>query len=112
MKIKINFAQLHGPFFLAGKNFSDKLDPANLAGLSLEYDRTEKELLVTWTDRMGTHVGIIPYSNVVCMTEGEVKKKPVQITHPMVAGLQGAQVETPMSHVHAGYGHGKTGKGK
>ena len=108
MKIKINFAELHNPLFLAGKNFQTKLDPGKTGGLTMEYDRAEKELLVHWEGQ----TGIIPSSNIACMTEGEVKVKAPQHTHPIVAGIQGAQVSTPFGHVFEGPGSGKTGKSK
>src|ERR1700692_4784279 len=106
--IDIKYAEAHNPLFLAGKNLHTKLDPGKLATLKLQYDRTEKELLVHW----GGEIGIIPSSNIACMVEGLPETKPVQYTHPIVAGISSAQVETPMSHVHAGFGHGKTGKSK
>ncbi len=73
MKIDLKFAELHNALFLAGKNFGLKLDPTKLTGLKLEYDRAEKELLVYWADE----VGIIPSSNVACMTAGIVEDRPI-----------------------------------
>lgn len=106
-QINLKFAELHNSLFLGGKNFGLKLDPGKLSGLKLVYDRPEKELLVYW----GDHVGIIPSSNIAAMVEGLPEVKVPQHSHPMVASVAGAQVETPMSHVHAGHGHGKTGIG-
>lgn len=106
-QIQLKYVELHNPLFLAGTNLQTKLDPGKRGGLQLFYDRTEKELLVHWQGA----VGIIPSSNVACMVEGLPEVHVPQHTHPIVAGLQGAQVETPMSHVHAGFGHGKTGLG-
>lgn len=104
--IDLKFVELHNPLFLGGKNFGTKLDPGKLAGLALKYDRAEKELLVSWCGK----TGIIPSSGVACMEAGLPDVKASQHTHPIVAGIAAsAQVETPMSHVHAGYGHGKTG---
>lgn len=110
MKVDISFAELHNALFFGGKNHGLKLDPYKCSDLSLIYDRGEKELLVTWKNE----TAIVPSSNVASMTEGKPKdRKVVQMSHPMVAGIGGsAQVETPMSHVHAGMGHGKTGKAK
>ena len=105
--IELKFVELHNVLFLAGTNLQTKLDPGKRHGLQLFYDRAEKELHVHWN---GT-VGLIPSSNIAMMEPGKPEVKAQQVTHPMVAGLQGAQVETPMSHVHAGYGHGKTGLG-
>lgn len=105
-KIDLKFAELHNPLFLAGMNFGTKLDPSNskYAQMKLAYDRTEKELLVTW----GKDIGIIPSSNIACMVEGVPAIKTPQYTHPIVAGIASAQVSTPMGHVHAGPGQGKT----
>jgi hypothetical protein len=108
--IDIKYAELHNPLFLAGTNLQTKLDPSNskYAAIRMQYDRVEKELLVYWNGV----VGIIPSSNIACMIEGLPEIKAPQFTHPIVAGISSAQVETPMSHVHAGFGHGKTGKSK
>lgn len=106
--IDLKFAELHNALFLAGKNFGLKLDPGKLAGLELSYDRAEKELIVKW----GSEIGIIPSSNIASMVPGLPEVKAPQHTHPIVAGIQSAQVETPYGHVHAGPGMGKTGKSK
>lgn len=106
--IDIKFAEVHNPLFLAGKNFGMKLDPGKLAGLQLQYDRQEKELIVRWEGQ----TGIIPSSNIACMVEGLPEVKVPQYTHPIVAGISSAQVGSPMDHVFAGQGHGKTGKSK
>ncbi len=102
--IGLKFAELHNALFLGGKNHGLKLDPGKVDGLKLSYDRAEKELIVEWS----SHKGIIPTSNVACMVEGAPEKPYQQSSHPMVAGLQSAQVETPMGHVHQGPGKGKT----
>lgn len=106
-KIECKSVELHSGLFLGGTNLTAKLDPGKRSGLQLFYDGAEKELYVHWN---GT-IGVIPASNIVCMEYGTPTVRAPQLTHPIVAGLQGAQVETPMSHVHAGYGHGKTGLG-
>jgi hypothetical protein len=108
MKIDLKFAELHNPLFLSGKNFGLKLDPGKLTGLKLSYDRAEKELLVSWNG----DIGIVPSSNIACMVEGTAEVKVPPYTHPIVAGIQSAQVSTPYGHVQAGPGHGKTGKDK
>lgn len=107
-QIDLKFAELHNALFLAGKNFGLKLDPGKLSGLELQYDRQEKELLVYW----GGEVGIVPSSNIACMVQGRPEKRAEQFTHPIVAGIASAQVSTPFGHVHAGPGHGKSGKDK
>jgi hypothetical protein len=73
----------------------------------LAYDRKEKELLVQW----GKEMGIVPSSNIACMVEGLPHVRTEQASHTIVAGISSAQVETPMGHVHAGEGHGRTGIG-
>lgn len=102
-QIELKFAELHNPLFFAGKNWGTKLDPGNKAGISIFYDREHKELIV----KAGDKECFLPYSSVQSMEAGEPEKRAVQITHPIVAGLAGAQVETPYGHVHAGPGHGK-----
>lgn len=108
MKLDIKYAELHNPLFLGGKNFGTKLDPGKLAGLKLVFDKDDQWLLVHW----GKHIGIVPLASVAVMQEGLPEKKAVQHTHPIVAGIQSAQVETPFGHVFAGEGAGKTGKSK
>lgn len=60
MKLKLTFCELHTPLFMAGKNFGTKLDPTKLPGLTLTYDRSEKEVIVEYNRQ----VGIVPTSNV------------------------------------------------
>ncbi len=107
--IEVSFAALHEPLFLGGKNFEKKLDPYRYKDLKLEYDLVEKELHITWA----THFARMPSTNVAYYVPGKPKDRKIEQTAaPMVAGISGtAQVETPMSHVHAGMGAGKTGIG-
>lgn len=110
MKIDLDFAELHAPLFLAGTNLQMKLDPSKRRGLTLVYDRGEKELLVTWAGRQA----IVPLSNVASMTPSdEVTIKmvtPEQLIKASAKAKPAAQVSTPQSHVHAGPGHGSTGQ--
>lgn len=108
--IEVGFAELHNALFLGGKNFGLRLDTHHRADLKLEYDLKEKELIVTWAKK----VAHIPSTNVAYYIPGTPEdRKVVQVAHPMVAGIAaGAQVESPMSHVHAGPGAGKTGAKK
>lgn len=110
MIVDVGFAELHNALFLGGKNFGLKMDPHRHGGLSLQYDTVEKELLVGW-NKYKAHV---PSANVAYYIPGAPQdRKIVQMGHPEVLGTSGtAQVETPMSHVHAGVGHGKTGRTK
>jgi len=108
--IEVGFAELHNALFLGGKNHGLKLDSHRHPDLKMVYDKEEKELLVTW----GGKLAHIPSTNVAYYHPGKPEdRKVVQMGSTMVAGISGsAQVETPMSHVHAGHGHGKTGQKK
>lgn len=103
--IQLKFAELHSPLFLAGTNLGMKLDPAKRSGLVLKYIREYGELHVIWQQELS----IVPKTNVTNMVPGECKPHIQQISHAQGATISHAQVETPMSHVHAGFGHGKTG---
>lgn len=115
--INLKYAETHTALFLAGTNLGLRLNiqpstpghnrPGYRAGLVLVYDRAEKELLVTYNGE----TAIVPTTNVVSMVAGEVQE--VKIENPPVpAGKIEPQVSTPMSHVFAGPGGGKTGKDK
>lgn len=108
--IPIQIAQLHSPIFVGGKNFSDKLQPLLIAGLQINYDRKEKELLI---DYKGIKA-IVPATNIVSMTPmtEEIKKGAVEapVLIPVAVNKVTAQYESPMSHVFAGPGAGKTGQ--
>lgn len=104
--IEVGFAELHNPLFLGGKNFGLKLDSHRHPELKIVYDKAEKELLVTWLGK----TAFIPSANVAYYVPGKADdRKIVQVAAPQVAHVGSAQVETPMSHVHRGEGHGKTG---
>ena len=62
--LNLKFAELHGPLFLSGVNFGNKLDIAKRSDLKLCYDRDNQELLVTFKSTLA----IIPSSNIVSMT--------------------------------------------
>jgi hypothetical protein len=70
-QINLKYVELHNPLFLCGMNCGTKLDLSNskYAAMKLVYDRAEKELLVHWREE----IGIIPYSNISAMIEGEAK---------------------------------------
>jgi hypothetical protein len=106
--IKLEFLELHSPLFLAGTNLGVKLDPVKSKhrGLVLEYDRPNQEVLVSF----GGKVGIIPFTNVVAMIEGEPELKEEVQPAPQFTTRTGAQVDSPQGHVFKGPGHGKTGK--
>lgn len=104
---EVGYAKLHDDLFLGNKNFGKGLDANRHHGINMVYDTVEKELIVTWMGK----VAYIPSQNVAVYCPGKQEDRKVhQVASPMVAGIGKAQVETPMSHVHAGQGHGKTGK--
>lgn len=104
--IKLKQAQLHGPIFVGGKNQTERLKTEKNDGLTMFYDRKEKELHVTW----GGETAIVPSTNIMSMVPMEaVKVAPVEPTK--IQTNLSAQVDTPQSHVFAGAGAGKTGLG-
>src|SRR5271165_1106186 len=102
MRINLVFAELHTPLFLGGRNFGLKLDNVKFNGLELVYDQTEKELWITHNKK----TAIIPTSNVVSMTPGEVALigATEEVRQPAASPGKfrtkvNAQVSTPTSHV-------------
>lgn len=104
--LNVGFAKLHDDLFLNGKNFNKQLDGFRLPAVKMQYNLDEKELWVTW----GNKTARIVSTNIAYYIEGAPEdRKIVQAGHAQVLGASvSAQVETPMSHVHAGLGHGKT----
>ncbi len=108
--LEIKFAQLHSPIMVGGTNLGDRLNPELKRGLTLKYDRTEKELLVFYNKQ----VAIVPSTNIGAMIEDiKFEAKPVsdEVEEILRKGPS-AQVDSPMSHVFAGPGAGKTGRSK
>lgn len=113
MKTEIEWAELHAPLFLAGTNLGQKLDPKKRSGVVMAYDEVKRHLFVTYNGQTAR----IPETSVLSMVEYstlvEAPKLAVNAAPPVKpAGFDpyAAQVETPMSHVHAGLGHGQTGQ--
>ena len=109
----IRFAELHAPLFSrtegdrgTGVNLGMKLDPHNRTGLVLEFDEQTHHLYVTYQGVTSR----IPETNIVTMIEGGIKA-PQTTAAGLKAPQMTAQVETPQSHVFAGEGKGKTGRG-
>ncbi len=94
MIITLEFAQLHYPLFLAGKNHGVKL--FNKAGVSLAYDRAEKELIVIYSGK----TAIIPSSNIASMERPQSSTQK-EVPAPAPRGKIKAQVSTPTDHVFA-----------
>lgn len=104
--LDIKYAELHTALFLKGTNLGLKLNPHHRGGLILKYDREARELLVSFNGE----TAIIPTTNVASMVEGKQPDRKEEVKEPFVAKT--AQVSSPMQHVFAGPGHGKSGKDK
>lgn len=105
--VELSYAELHSALFLGGKNHNLKLGDDH-GKQRLVYDRTEKELHVIWNG----HKGIVPLTNVASMIpRKEAAPIPIEKAIPQPTARPTAQVESPQSHVFAGLGHGKTGRG-
>lgn len=112
-EVELEFAELHAPLFLGGKNHQLKLTAGAKTGIRLVYDRGEKELLVYWTSPNGkAHLAIVPASTVLSMwpkTLDEpipIKPKPPKVERPTARAT--AQVSSPTGHVFEGPGKGKS----
>lgn len=104
----VKFAMLHSPVFLVGKSFSTQLDPLAHTGLRIEYDAEVDKLFIGYKGEEIT----MPSTSAVYWLDGEPKKREIVEAKPYVKPvLPSAQVESPQSHVHAGPGAGKTGRG-
>ncbi len=120
MRTEIIWAEVHSPIFMGsgpgpGINLGLKLDPKARKGLKLEYDEEKKHLFVSLDGKTVR----VPETSVLSMVEA-AKDSPVGKIHEVhgkvppasvIFDPSAAQVETPMSHVHAGPGKGKTGVG-
>ncbi len=97
--MKVSFAELHNPLFLAGKNHGQKLFAKS--GMELNYSREDKELAVTYNGKTAYLPSTSVHSYEVS-GPGPKDEKP-----PIVHGKIRAQVSTPQDHVFAADG-GKT----
>ncbi len=129
--VELEFAELHAPLFLGGKNHQLKLVAGARSELRLVYDRPNKELLVYWNGPKGVVEGIVPIGTVLSMIPKKpeapipIKTEPAAVS-PKISESMGektleratkyeanrftAQVATPQDHVFKGVGQGKTGK--
>lgn len=103
--IPVDFAVMVGTFIIQGKNMGPRLDPAETAGIRMYFtDDSRKIFEVEYKDyRMK-----FPQMQVQYWHEGvyeERKGRAINVAPPV---RPSAQVDSPMSHVHAGLGAGKT----
>lgn len=104
MKIKIRFAELHTPLFLAGTNLTAKLDTVNnnRREIFLQYDTEMAKLHVVFNE----HLCLIPDGNIASMTVddptallyafGPTKKPEVKLSATPPKGKVKAQVSHPV----------------
>lgn len=110
--VSIEYAELHTPLFLGGKNFGTKLEPHGKHkhaqyGLSLEFDESKKRMLAKYLSKTAH----IPEAAVAYWIPGDGSQfKVVKNEAPPANKGITAQVSTPQSHVQAGPGFGKVGK--
>lgn len=107
MKVEASFVLLHSPLFFAGRNWGNKLDVKDTAKakLQLTYDRETKELEVKCLAK----TMYMPSSNIIGY-EPLITTLPTSdaAVAPGIIRRRTAQASTPMDHVHAGLGAGKT----
>ena len=102
-KINLTFAELHSPLFLNGTNHGTKLSITK-RGVRLLYDTEVDQLYVLYNGA----VALVPSPSILSMTPEkadeyasyfgpvEVPQAPVtHVSHPMVAGIDRAQVSDP-----------------
>jgi len=104
MSIKLKWAEVHTPLFVAGCNLGQKLDPHKRTGLKLLLDKEENLLEVHWNQE----IGYVPLSNVAVMIKAAEHHEPKPTPAPAPAAKVEAQVSTPQDHVFKGPGAGKT----
>ncbi len=109
--MKLEFAELQNPLFLAGKNHGTKLHATRPGDPALDFNEEKNLLYIQYNGKLG----LIPLSNVVSMTpkaeeEKEVLQAPENNVQTAPTGKhqknRNAQVNTPTSHVFGeGPGH-------
>lgn len=107
MKTSIIWAELHSPIFLAGTNLGQKLDPTKRTGLAMNYDEDKRHMYVTYNSCTAR----VPEPSILSMVEGVVESEEIVRERVKAATAKipaKAQVSTPMDHVFAGVGAGKT----
>jgi hypothetical protein len=114
--MKLKSVTLHDVLFVSGRNFKQEISAGKVGNceVTLDYDRAEKELTITY----GETAVIIPSSNIrsmvvsaeerpapkVELSSDLTKPKPITKFTPVKTT---AQASTPQQHVMQGLGAGK-----
>lgn len=108
MKTEIEWFEVHAPLFINGCNLGVKIDRKTKGGVGIWYDEEKRHLFVTYNGKTAR----IPEPSILSMIEAAPATQPKIVVNQGVASFNphAAQVESPMSHVHAGLGHGQTGQ--
>lgn len=116
--MKLSFTELHSPIFHAGKNFRDKVFVDSETALELIIKTFSvgglREIDIPFIQLVYKgKATLLPMTSVNHITvEAGMIERPTNTYHTQdVVKFQGAQVETPQSHVFQGQGKGK-GVGK
>lgn len=100
--LKIKYAQVVHPLFIAGTNLGDKLDITKRTGLEMAFDQASQLLYV----KLKTETAIVKDWSAIIPGTTEAPK-PAE--PPKIQKVIDAQVDSPTSHVFAGEGKGHTG---
>lgn len=95
--MKVVYCDLHSPLFLAGKNFGTKLNPDQVSGLEMVFDKEFQAVIVKYNKKEC----LIPLANVASL----------QFVQPVIETLKSAekfdgkrinaQASGPTDHVFA-----------
>ncbi len=113
MRTPVKFLMLHSPVFISGthgnqgKSLGTQLNAAKVPGIKIEYSASEDKLYVS----IGSDEITMPTTSAVYWISGAAEGIAQAVTPIAKPIIPSAQVETPQSHVHAGPGQGKTGRG-
>lgn len=116
MFVNLRFVMLHDPMFLNATNLGTKLDPTKRAGLFLQFDKKEREVVVWYNGKpqsVKNWAGIEPFDYKDMgweLPSVKIKQQPPAEAAQPNPTIQ-AQVSTPHSHVFA-EAPGQTGLGQ
>ncbi len=107
MKQELKRCMLHSPIFVGGKNLGDHLDSQKTHGIVIIADHDTRLVMVEWNGERAW----FPFDAMVKLAVPKTNVVELPVTKPVSPGVKPtAQVDTPMSHVFAGEGKGKTGR--